>query len=219
MCELHPADFTPYAESEVKTKYVSELDATELVARFMHFSSKSAGSVIEMAKIVVLAQSLPSDEFERFCLGIRFDANSSAIRKLAAIGKKADDLMAHVEKLPGNWTTLYYLSQLPAENLQSAAECGKLRVNMTGEHAKTLVNEAEGKPASSIRNKPYKAAEKPFALTLDFGNSPDRDLVLAIEKSIRDFLSKYNAKCDLLFSQQLEEVVKAVADVSMEGAN
>ena len=168
-------------------------DVNKFVKQFNQLSRKTAESVIGMGTVVYEAKTnLGKDMFTVFCAEIRYDAKSSAIRKLIQIGAVADVLKKHADKMPNTWTTIYHLSQLGNDVLEQMIESGKIYSAMSGEAAKQLVDTQRGvndsnKPSSKLNNKltdETAANDDGYVLTIRFDVIPSREKALMLETMI-----------------------------------
>jgi hypothetical protein len=111
----------------------------EYVAEFRLKLVKTARSIIEMCRIVYEAErSLDSWAFKDFCTEIGYSPKSSTIRKYLAIGKVYPRLVEHAEQLPASWTSIYLLTQIPADDFERLATSSSLS-DATGAELNELV--------------------------------------------------------------------------------
>ena len=178
-------------------------DSDELVgkyvAQFNTFGRKSAEGVIGMGQTVLEAKEKLEDEneFRRFCNRIRFENGSSAIRKLIQIGKKADLLNRHLERLPSSWTTLYQMSQLTEEQLEDGLARRLIDHTTSGERAKRMVAELRGLPPRQKPRPPMPPVQQSandtridgYSLNVRFCMTPSASEATMIEQAIRDILA------------------------------
>lgn len=135
-----------------------------LITQYKAFAAKSAENVLELARVMREAkETLSKQEFNDFCQGIGMDRSASTHKKLQVIAKQLPALEAHKEKLPSNWTTLYKVATLSAEQLQAVVEQGVLKPNVTG-HAinRALSIQPKCKKASLGRHKVEFKGINPF---------------------------------------------------------
>lgn len=165
----------------------------ELVESFKKFARKTAEGVLEMASTVFTASKLEREsEYVRFCELIGLQHNGSTIKKLRMIGEKYEFLLANVEKLPSSWTTLYEISKLTAEEIESHIDKGFIHANMRGEDLKALL----GKPQKAVQTLavPQKVPNG-TASTPDLGfrvrlpKSPDQNTVNRIRSLLEELKS------------------------------
>ena len=188
-------------------------NVTSFAEKFNQFSRKTAEAVIGMAEVVISAkQALNKKDFGIFCTQIRFDAQSSSIRKLLQIGKVADVLMSKSEKLPPSWTSLYNLSQLSSEVLEDLIDSDKVFAGMSGYESKKLVFQHQGKDSTqkncSNSNKkddlPSQGHDEGYQLVVRFDRTPSKDQVRAIESMIQS-ATKLVSDCSVVRNATLDE--------------
>ena len=173
---------------------VDTKDISVLVEKFNSFARKTAEGVLEMAKVVFDARKLKDSEFYRFCEIVGMDGSSSTAQKLIAIGKKYDCLIGHSEKLPPNWTTVYEVSKLTEEQIESLIDRGVLTASLIASD----LNAALGK-GKKVKAKTLAPASPPIPNVNDEGlgfrvqlsSTPDREMAKKI-KSLIGELKKLN---------------------------
>ena len=179
------------------------------VSEFNLFAAKTADAIIGMGRVVFRAKQNLGSDFARFCKEIRFKEKSSAIRKLEQIGRKADFLEKYADRLPNTWTTVYRLTQLGNDVLETAIEKGSVHATMTGIDAGKLLDQFNGVPASSKRNikqivsaAPAAANDGAYEITLRFDGVPDRAKVQSLEMVVNG-LAASTGNCNVIRSQPL----------------
>ena len=179
------------------------------VSEFNLFAAKTADAIIGMGRVVFRAKQNLGSDFARFCKEIRFKEKSSAIRKLEQIGRKADFLEKYADRLPNTWTTVYRLTQLGNDVLETAIEKGSVHATMTGIDAGKLLDQFNGVPASSKRNikqiasaVPLAANDGAYEITLRFDGVPDRAKVQSLEMVVNG-LAATTGNCNVIRSQPL----------------
>ena len=181
----------------------------DYVVEFNQFAAKTADAIIGMGRIVFLAKRNLGNDFESFCTGIRFKQKSSAIRMLEKIGEKAEFLEKYADSLPNTWTTVYRLTQLKNEVLESAIQSGAIHSTMSGIEAGRLLIQENGVPQCSKRNikqislaTPVAANDNFYELTLRFDGVPDRSKVTNLEIAING-MAATTGNCNVIRSQPL----------------
>ncbi len=184
------------------------------VAEFNLFAAKTADAIIGMGRVVFRAKQNLGSDFAKFCEDIRFKEKSSAIRKLEQIGRKADFLEKYADRLPNTWTTVYRLTQLGNDVLESAIEAGDVHATMTGIDAGKLLIQFNGAPLSSKRNIKQTATvateaanDGVYEITLRFDGVPDRAKVQSLEMAFND-LAATTGNCNVMRSQSLERMMQ-----------
>ena len=113
----------------------------EYVQQYSAFCKEAALHTIEKCVTLVEAQqNLTVAEFEEFCERIKLSPKSSTIRKYRTIGRAADRLKLHADRLPDNWTTLYELAKMRPEQLDRLATSGELHPSMTADDLKAVAS-------------------------------------------------------------------------------
>ncbi len=184
------------------------------VAEFNLFAAKTADAIIGMGRVVFRAKQNLGRDFSKFCEGIRFKEKSSAIRKLEQIGRKAEFLEKYADRLPNTWTTVYRLTQLGNDVLETAIEKGAVHATMTGIDAGKLLVQFNGVPASSKRNIKQivsavssAANDGAYEITLRFDGVPDRAKVQSLEMVVNG-LAASTGNCNVIRSQPLEVLMQ-----------
>jgi len=88
-----------------------------LAERFRNFAAKTATGILEMGRVVFEAKKLKDYEFLKFCDLAGLRGRPSTVSKLETIGEKYEFLLAHSDKLPSNWTTVYQVANLTEEKI------------------------------------------------------------------------------------------------------
>lgn len=93
------------------------------VAKFKTNLVKNALSVLEMSRATYEASIvLDAYEFRNFCSEINLNETSSTIRKYIAIGRVYPKFIQYVDQLPSAWTTIYQITQIPADTFEKLIE-------------------------------------------------------------------------------------------------
>jgi hypothetical protein len=108
-------------------------------SEYSKFAVKTAQSTVEMCRVVYEAKkSLQKSEYDSFLLDIGRKTEDSTIRKYLAVGERYDDLIAYTNLLPASWTSIYEITQLPAESFMAMVTLGESMANLTGAQLKRL---------------------------------------------------------------------------------
>ena len=156
------------------------------VTEFNQFGKKSAEGVIGMGRVTLAAKEKLQNvnEFKKFCNRIRFENDSSALRKLMQIGKKADLLEKHLDQLPSSWTTQYWLSTHTDAQLEDGLSQKLIDPTMTAAKIKNAVAEISGNRFTTARQTKQQAVNQIFdnslLLTLHFDSPPTTTVVKAV---------------------------------------
>lgn len=183
------------------------MEVSNYAERFDQLRRATAGSIIEMGKIVCEAKTKLADEqFEQFCSMVGYERGSSSIRKLEQIGKKSDLLSRYTDKLPSTWTTLYSIAQLGHEIIEEKIESGEINASMSGEEAKQLVGKiASEQPKPRAAEKTASvitSVEPPVSLNdmyykVCFDKLPSPDQFLELENAIFNLRKEQCIDCRL----------------------
>ena len=93
------------------------------VDRFNKSMKQTAESILEMGNVIYEAsQNLGPVPLSQFCKEIRMDSNNAMFKKLKRIGESHLRLEANVTKLPNNWTTIYKLAVITAEQFAKVVD-------------------------------------------------------------------------------------------------
>ena len=132
-----------------------------------------------------------------FWTEIGMQASLATVTKFACIGKVYDRFLPHVDKLPSNWTSLYLVTQIPAEIFERLLQRNMSFEELTGAEIKKLVLQTEDLPALSTglpkANKKY-----PIVAKLVFTKPTVDDIDLyAIKKAAREIEARLPLKVEL----------------------
>ncbi len=96
------------------------------VAAFKKGVEKTARATLEMCRVVYEAHRvLDNYQFQNFCIEIGYRDNSSTIRKFIAIGKVYPRFIQYADQLPCAWTTIYQITQIPADDFEAYLKQGR----------------------------------------------------------------------------------------------
>jgi hypothetical protein len=126
-------------------------------SEYSKFAVKTAQSTVEMCRVVYEAKkSLQKSEYDNFLLDIGRKTEDSTIRKYLAIGERYDDLIAHTNLLPASWTSIYAITQLPADSFMAMVTLGESMANLTGAQLKRLksINAGNNSAKSTVPKMP-----------------------------------------------------------------
>lgn len=201
----------------------SSAAVNEYVVEFTQFANKTAQAIIGMGRVVYKAKSeLNKELFKTFCDVIRFDKDSSAIRKLYQIGKKADFLENYADRLPNTWTTVYRLTQLTDAVLEEAIEAGAVHASMSGLEAGRFVHRMLGTQPRSKKNTLASVASTPqqaandgvYAFTIQFVGCPSLADAVNIEKVLHDVATN-SGNCSILRNDPLDKLIQSDVQISV----
>jgi len=107
---------------------------------FKAHQRKTSQSSLLMSRVVYEAhKTLEDHEFSDFCDGIGLKADSSTIRKFIVVGRVYPRLIKYVDQLPAAWTSIYALTQMPADDFERCIESGYRLCDLSGGEIDELV--------------------------------------------------------------------------------
>lgn len=110
--------------------------------------SNSACSILNIANVFVQAKhDLSKDDFDEFLKLTRYAKKSSSVRKWLRIGEAYVRLVPLSDRLPPNWSTIYKLATLKANELDALINADVLSRDMT---AKDIDTELKPKRKKSV---------------------------------------------------------------------
>lgn len=200
---------------------VTSSNVNKYVEQFQQFARTTAEAIIEMGSVVHTAkQNLNKTEFTQFCTGIRYEDDSSAIRKLEQIGIKANTLRTHANQLPNTWTTIYQLTQLTDDVLEQAIDSGKVHLTMTGGEARKLVEMSNGSKTtakkinsqSNVKTDSTPVDSQGYALKVVFMMTPSRADATRLEEMIQQLIDDQGFGCSVIRSPSLDTYLNNVTE-------
>lgn len=118
------------------------LTRKEYVAQYRVAESRSAREILTMCRLVFEAsKSLDSANFSDFCDDIGYKDYSSVIRKFIVIGKLQPRLNLYAELLPASWSSIYALTQIPAQSFENMINMKRSFKELTVAEVTKLVKE------------------------------------------------------------------------------
>ena len=126
--ELAPVKYEPHQtlESVVIEETIVPLSRHEYIEKFRKTEELSARETLKMCRLVYEAnKSLNSAEFSAFCEAIGYKDYSSVIRKFIIIGKIQPRLIAYADRLPTSWSSIYLITQIPAQSFENMIEMNR----------------------------------------------------------------------------------------------
>lgn len=139
-------------------------------SEYSKFAVKTAQSTVEMCRVVYEAKkSLDKSEYASLLQDIGRKTEDSTIRKYLAIGERYDDLIAHTNLLPSSWTSIYAITQLPAESFMAMVAMGESMANLTGAQIKRLkgVNASNNSVNSTVPTMPSTNVKRSASVDTD----------------------------------------------------
>jgi hypothetical protein len=130
-----------FQELNMTTKLDVESEFSLLIARYKGFGKAGAENVIRQYTILYEAKNDPSVDFKRFCAEVKLQ-DTSTIRKFLKIGEEADRLLAVVDRLPSEWTTLYGLAKLEPTLFDRLIVSGQIHPSVPAEEIRIATRAA-----------------------------------------------------------------------------
>ena len=162
-------------------------------SEYSKFAVKTAQSTVEMCRVVYEAKkSLDKSEYASFLQDIGRKTEDSTIRKYLAIGERYDDLIAYTNLLPSSWTSIYEITQLPAESFMAMVAMGESMANLTGADLKRLksVNSCDTSVDSTVPSMPSTNVKRSASVNTDESEqSVDSDSASAAVESTDALIS------------------------------
>jgi len=178
---------------------------------FKAHQRKTSQSSLLMSRVVYEARkTLEDHEFSDFCDGIGLKADSSTIRKFIVIGRVYPRLINYVDQLPAAWTSIYALTQMPADDFERCIESGYRLCDLSGGEIDELV-----KKTRQINNlmSPFKLDKKEQAYCIAkvyFTKKMDDLDLRIIQKAFDEISSRLPVK--LTIEKQVLEMHKERAN-------
>ncbi len=89
------------------------------VWQFKAQQRRTAIASLQMCRVVYEANKMLADyDFLRFCESIGYKSDSSTVRKFLVIGRVYPRLIQYADQLPAAWTSIYALTQMPADDFE-----------------------------------------------------------------------------------------------------
>ena len=171
------------------------------ITSFKTAFSKTAKSILDIGRIVIEAKKeLSQDQYKLFAFQIGFETTSPTLLKLIKIGERYDDLIAKVDLLPANWTTLYDIAQLPADQFEKCVDEGLIKPHVLGKQIKPLLPNykgAEPKNAKNLPNGSDQGSTGQYKFTVTLGGYPDQATVQKLKRIIDECKSIKSAEVEL----------------------
>lgn len=168
---------------------------------------RTAIASLQMCRVVYEASKCLTDyEFDEFCKNIGYKPNSSTVRKFLVIGKVYPRLIKYADQLPAAWTSIYSLTQMPADEFERCIAHGYQLCDLSTAEIDSLV-----KKTRSVSNlmSPFKKDKKDnsFCVARVFftKDMDDMDLRL-LQKAFDEIAARLPVK--LRIEKKVEEMHK-----------
>jgi hypothetical protein len=134
--------------SPAKVEHSWEVDDSNIPVRarneyvwlFKAHQRRTAVAAMEMCRVVYEAsKTLAEHDYDEFCKNIGYKSDSSTVRKFLAIGKVYPRMIQYADQLPAAWTSIYALTQMPADDFERCISTGYRLCDMTGGEVDQLV--------------------------------------------------------------------------------
>jgi len=107
---------------------------------FKAHQRRTAIASLQMCRIVYEAsKTLDDSDFDEFCKNIGYKAESSTVRKFTVVGKVYPRLIKYADQLPAAWTSIYALTQMPADEFERCIKSGYRLCDLSGGEIDQLV--------------------------------------------------------------------------------
>ncbi|CAN1507183.1 hypothetical protein MCEMAEM4_00694 [Burkholderiaceae bacterium] len=149
---------------EVDDSAIEPRGRSEYVFLFKAHQRRTALAALDMCRVVYEAfKTLAEHDFDEFCKSIGYKHDSSTVRKFLAIGKVYPRMIEYADQLPAAWTSIYSLTQMPADDFENCIKSGYLLCNLTGGEVDELV-----KKTRVVNNtvSPFKQSKKEMAFSI-----------------------------------------------------
>lgn len=107
--------------------------------------------------------SLQEYDFLEFCKSIGYKHDSSTIRKFLAIGRVYPRMVKYADQLPAAWTSIYALTQMPADDFERCIAEGYRLCDLTGGEVDALVKKTR---LANNSVSPFKQDKKELAYSV-----------------------------------------------------
>ncbi len=144
------------ANSVSITKYASDIE--RFVGQYQQFAVKTAQSTLEMCRVVFEAKrELKKDDFVQFCSNIAHKPEDSTIRKYLAIGEKYEEFINCAQLLPNSWTSIYLITQIPADMFNVLVATNSDMSNLTGKEIQKLIDSSKNVESDNSKEDSHSA--------------------------------------------------------------
>lgn len=118
-------------------------------SEFNNSLKATALSTLKMCRTVYEAKiALNEYEFKKFCKAIDHSETSSTIRKKISIGRVYPRLVQYADQLAKGWTTIYQITQIPADNFNQMIADNVSLNTLRGKKLSDLI--AKAKPVERL---------------------------------------------------------------------
>ena len=129
-----------YTIDEVEEEKIEPKTRQAYVWYFKAHQRRTAIASLQMCRVVYEAsKSLDESDFDEFCKNVGYKAESSTIRKFTVVGKVYPRLIKYADQLPAAWTSIYALTQMPADEFERCIQSGYRLCDLSGGEIDQLV--------------------------------------------------------------------------------
>lgn len=169
----------------------------EYVSEFKQCAAKTARATLEMCRIVHEAREtlvkISNEAFEQFCDQIGMKSSPATIVKFCCIGRLYSRFIKHESRLPTSWTSIYFLTQLPAQYFDQVIEKNQSFADLTGSQINSLVKQTLD--LDVVQTKLPKEGKRPVFGKLVFRKNQIDDLDFwAMKKAIQEIEARLPVK-------------------------
>jgi hypothetical protein len=186
-----------------KFEYACEVDDTVIIKRdrkeyvylFKANMRRTALATLDMCRVVYEAEKTLDDaQFDEFCNQINYKSESSTIRKFSTIGKVYSRFVQYAEQLPVAWTSIYALTQIPADDFERCIKDGYALNKLTGGEIGALVKQTRNINNNVSPFKQDKAAYQFAVATVFFTKKVDDTDFRLLQKAFDEIASRLPLK-------------------------
>lgn len=209
-----PATAPEYVTPEKWEFTVAEDDAAiaarsrdDYVWHFKAQQRRTAIASLQMCRVVYEANKMLEDhDFVRFCQSIGYKADCSTVRKFLVIGRVYPRLFQYADQLPAAWTSIYALTQMPADDFERCIADGYRLCDLSTAEIDGLV-----KKTRAVNNlmSPFKLDKKDnsFCVARVFFTKPMDDIDLRLlQKAFDEVAARLPVK--LRIEKKVEDMHK-----------
>jgi len=180
---------------EVDDSSIIKRDRKEYVYLFKANMRRTALATLDMCRVVYEAEKTLDDaQFDEFCNQIDYKSESSTIRKFSTIGKVYSRFVQYAEQLPVAWTSIYALTQIPADDFERCIKDGYALNKLTGGEIGALVKQTRNINNNVSPFKQDKAAYQFTVATVFFTKKVDDTDFRLLQKAFDEIASRLPVK-------------------------
>jgi hypothetical protein len=145
-----------------------------------------------MCRVIAEAKKMLNQrDFGYFCFDIGHNGEDATIRKYLKIGSKYDQLFQYAELLPSSWTSIYQITQLPADVFEALVSTDNSMANITGDKLRELMGKTpQGKTESS--------AVVPYILKVRFKSKPSDATIDLLKEGLSKIKESFGIEFEIV---------------------